>query len=138
MVSFSMVSFCSWNNRSICTTPPICNGWSLRKIPPNWTIASAASTILRLVELFYLDQIYRVQFFSIYLNILSQAKTTYPYRAPEANTVVDTWFCSNKRNTTTLSTRTSDICSYYFFSDSFMCKVTHRPRPFWLEHFRTK
>lgn len=56
--------------------------------------------------------------------MLLKAKPAYPYRSPEKNNVVDSWFCSNKKNATdSTPPRTSDLCAYYSFSDSFMCKV---------------
>jgi len=50
------------------------------------------------------------------------AKANYPYRAAEPNTVLDNFFCSNKQSNN--ATRDADICAYYSFSDSFMCKVS--------------
>lgn len=53
-----------------------------------------------------------------------QSKNGYPFTAPQSTSVSDNWFCSKNNSNFTSAISMVDICSYYTFSDSFMCKVT--------------
>lgn len=53
-----------------------------------------------------------------------KSNSTYPFKQPQSTSVAENWFCSRNNTTQFAEIASVDICSYYFFSDSFMCQVS--------------
>lgn len=114
-------SSCSWIHRLSFRIQPIWSGWSCRKIQRDCKIASTSSIMLR----YWILRIDFIRYQLMPIDFINfQAKGVYPFTAPQPTSVADNWFCQKNNANTTSPISTRDICSYYTFSDSFMCKVT--------------